>query len=105
MGKLTTALKWFAYGIGLGLLFAPRSGKETRQQVAQTVSGYVTQALNTGSGMMGQGGSRSQQAGSQTQSSPYASSPTGATTTTGPAASTTGATGTTGTTSTTGGTL
>lgn len=49
MKRLTTALKWFAYGIGLGLLFAPRSGRETRSQVMQAVSGYVSQTLNAGS--------------------------------------------------------
>lgn len=49
MARLTTALKWFAYGIGLALLFAPRSGRETRQQIGQWIGGYLSNALNAAS--------------------------------------------------------
>ncbi|MDP9352976.1 MAG: YtxH domain-containing protein [Chloroflexota bacterium] len=62
MRRLTTALKWFAYGIGLGLLFAPRSGKETRTQVMQSVSTYVSQTLSAGSQKARQAGNQMDQA-------------------------------------------
>ncbi len=65
MTRLKTALKWFAYGIGLGLLFAPRSGKETRQQLMQGASGYVSKAMNTGSQAVNQAAQKVDQAGSQ----------------------------------------
>lgn len=48
MKRLTTALKWFAYGIGLGVLFAPRSGSETRAQLIQAVNRYLTEAFSSG---------------------------------------------------------
>jgi len=30
IGHMRTAMKFFAYGLAIGVLFAPRSGKETR---------------------------------------------------------------------------
>lgn len=48
MGKLITALKWFAYGIALGLLAAPRSGRETRQRLMQTGKEYFNRAYTAG---------------------------------------------------------
>lgn len=48
MGKLITALKWFAYGIALGLLAAPRSGRETRQQLMQAGREYFDRAYTAG---------------------------------------------------------
>lgn len=62
MKRLTTALKWFAYGIGLGLLFAPRSGKETRARVMQAVSSYASQTLSAGSQKARQASSQMDQA-------------------------------------------
>lgn len=49
MEKMITALKWFAYGIVLGVLFAPRSGQETRQQLTRKVGDYVSQGLGRSS--------------------------------------------------------
>lgn len=68
MGKLTTALKWFAYGIGLGLLFAPRSGQETRQQLVQTVSTRLSEAFNAGSQAAREASTKTQQFGDQAAS-------------------------------------
>jgi gas vesicle protein len=34
IGRTRTALKFFVYGLLVGLLFAPRSGEETRARVA-----------------------------------------------------------------------
>ncbi len=58
MKNLTTALKWFAYGIGLTLLFAPRSGRETRQQMIQAVN----KAINQGNQAVSQATQKAQQA-------------------------------------------
>ena len=33
LGRARTALKFFVYGLLIGLFFAPRSGEETRSQV------------------------------------------------------------------------
>ena len=33
IGRTRTALKFFVYGLVVGLLFAPRSGEETRSRV------------------------------------------------------------------------
>ncbi len=62
MKNLTTALKWFAYGIGLTLLFAPRSGRETRQQMIQAVNQYMNKAINQGNQAMSQATQKAQQA-------------------------------------------
>ena len=67
MRRLTTALKWFAYGLGLGVLFAPRSGAETRAQLIQAVSNYLSQALRSGSQAATQAAQQVQQAGTQAQ--------------------------------------
>lgn len=68
MKRLTTALKWFAYGIGLALLFAPRSGRETRQQLIQAANQYMNKALNQGSQAVNQVTQRAQQATNQATS-------------------------------------
>jgi gas vesicle protein len=67
MGRLITALKWFAYGIGLGLLFAPRSGRETRAQIIQAVSTYASGMLNQGGQAARQASQKVTQAASQAQ--------------------------------------
>lgn len=45
LGRARTALKFFVYGLLIGLFFAPRSGEETRAQVLswanQTVKDVV----------------------------------------------------------------
>jgi len=33
IGRTRTAMKFFTYGLLIGLLFAPRSGKETRARI------------------------------------------------------------------------
>jgi len=66
--KLTTALKWFAYGIGLTLLFAPRSGRETRQQLIQSANQYMNKAFNQGNQAVNQATQKGQQATNQAAS-------------------------------------
>jgi gas vesicle protein len=45
IGRARTALKFFVYGLVVGLLFAPRSGEETRTRlfawVNETVKGSI----------------------------------------------------------------
>ena len=41
IGRARTALKFFVYGLVVGLLFAPRSGEETRARVL----GWINQAM------------------------------------------------------------
>lgn len=41
IGRARTGLKFFVYGLVLGLLFAPRSGEETRGRVL----GWANQAI------------------------------------------------------------
>ncbi len=60
MEKFIVAVKWFAYGLATALLFAPRSGQETRQQLMQLAGGYVSQVLNTGSQMADRAAARTQ---------------------------------------------
>lgn len=74
MGKLITAVKWFAYGIGLGLLFAPRSGRETRQQIAQSISTAISGAMSSASQTMGQATGRTGQSGDQSATTTQQSS-------------------------------
>lgn len=38
IARMRTALKFFTYGLLIGLLFAPRSGKETRAKLINWVS-------------------------------------------------------------------
>lgn len=71
MGKLITALKWFAYGLGLGLLLAPRSGKETRQQLIQSISGTLSGAMSSAGQTINQAAGKTQQGGSSGHSNPY----------------------------------
>jgi gas vesicle protein len=45
IGRARTALKFFTYGLAVGILFAPRSGAETRAMVLdwvnQTIKGTI----------------------------------------------------------------
>ncbi len=47
-----TAVKFFTYGIIVGLLFAPQSGEETRKQIFGMLGGTIEEALGniTGGG-------------------------------------------------------
>ncbi len=67
MRRITTALKWFAYGIVLGVLFAPRSGQETRRQLIQSASDYVSRLVS-------KGGEAAQQFGGQARERAQAAS-------------------------------
>ena len=53
LGRTRTAMKFFVYGLVLGLLFAPRSGEETRKQVIEWVSGTIQDITKTVSGASG----------------------------------------------------
>jgi len=50
MGKARTAMKFFVYGLAAGLLFAPRSGQETRQQALEWAGRTVKDVLGGGGG-------------------------------------------------------
>ncbi len=58
LGNARTAMKFFVYGLILGLLFAPRSGAETRKEVIGWVSESIQDTVKTVTGS-GSGGSRS----------------------------------------------
>jgi gas vesicle protein len=45
-----TAVKFFVYGLVLGLLFAPRSGAETRDELLGWLTGSVKEAVNNATG-------------------------------------------------------
>lgn len=50
IGRARTGIKFFVYGLVGGLLFAPRSGAETRKQVMTWVSGTVQETMKNISG-------------------------------------------------------
>ena len=52
IGRARTALKFFVYGLLVGLLFAPRSGEETRGRVMA----WANQAIKDTLGGLGGGG-------------------------------------------------
>jgi hypothetical protein len=54
VGRARTALKFFVYGLIVGLLFAPRSGQETRQQALDWAGQTIKNVLGGGSGPSGQ---------------------------------------------------
>ena len=47
LGNARTAMKFFVYGLILGLIFAPRSGAETRKEVMGWVSDTVQETVKT----------------------------------------------------------
>lgn len=57
IGHARTAVKFFVYGLVLGLMFAPRSGAETRKEVLGWVSGTIQETVGNVTG--GSGGNRS----------------------------------------------
>jgi len=48
-GHARTAVKFFVYGLLVGLFFAPRSGAETRAQAVDCVVGAVKKVLGAAS--------------------------------------------------------
>ena len=53
IGRARTALKFFVYGLLVGLLFAPRSGEETRGRVMAWVNQMIKDTVG---GALGGGG-------------------------------------------------
>ena len=53
LGNARTAMKFFVYGLILGLVFAPRSGAETRQELMSWVSDTVGETVKTVTGGSG----------------------------------------------------
>lgn len=45
IGRARTGMKFFVYGLVLGLLFAPRSGDETRERVLGWANHAIKDAL------------------------------------------------------------
>ena len=45
IGRARTALKFFVYGLVIGLLFAPRSGEETRARLFAWVNQTVKETM------------------------------------------------------------
>ncbi|MBA3379239.1 MAG: YtxH domain-containing protein [Chloroflexota bacterium] len=60
LGSARTAMKFFVYGLILGLLFAPRAGAETRKEVmgwvSETVQDTVKNVTGNTSAGSGEGG-------------------------------------------------
>ena len=52
--NMQTAVKFFVYGLVAGLLFAPRSGNETRQELLNWVSATVKETAGTLTGQSSQ---------------------------------------------------
>lgn len=53
LGRLRTALKFMAYGLLIGILFAPRSGAETRREVVHRIGSTMRELFSGISGAMG----------------------------------------------------
>jgi gas vesicle protein len=45
LGRMRTALKFLTCGVIIGILFAPRSGAETRRRVSQWLSSSVRETV------------------------------------------------------------
>jgi gas vesicle protein len=50
IGRARTAAKFFVYGLIVGLLFAPRSGAETRAQIIDWASDAVKNVIGGAKG-------------------------------------------------------
>jgi hypothetical protein len=48
-GHSRTAVKFFVYGLAIGLLFAPRPGDETRRQALAWLRGAADDVMGGGS--------------------------------------------------------
>jgi hypothetical protein len=48
--NVRTAVKFFVYGLVIGLLFAPRSGAETRDELLGWLTGSVKEAVSNATG-------------------------------------------------------
>ena len=48
IGRARTAMKFFVYGLLVGLLFAPASGEETRRRVLSWAGQTVKELLGAG---------------------------------------------------------
>jgi gas vesicle protein len=60
IGRARTAVKFFVYGLVGGLLFAPRSGAETRKELMTWVNGTVQDTVKKVSGGTGGDSEQSQ---------------------------------------------
>jgi gas vesicle protein len=45
MARIRTAMKFFAYGLAIGVLFAPRTGKESRAALVAWTNDTVKRTL------------------------------------------------------------
>ena len=50
LGNARTAVKFLTYGLVIGLLFAPRPGKETRKEVLSWFSGSIQETVSSVTG-------------------------------------------------------
>jgi gas vesicle protein len=50
LGNARTAMKFFVYGLIAGLLFAPRSGEETRKELMGWISGTMQETVKNVTG-------------------------------------------------------
>jgi len=55
LGHARTAVKFLTYGLVIGLLFAPRSGKETRQEIIHWVTASIQDTVQGVTGGSSQG--------------------------------------------------
>lgn len=53
LSNARTAVKFLVYGLLIGLLFAPRSGRETRQEVMSWVGETIQDTVKTVTGASG----------------------------------------------------
>ena len=82
IGHARTALKFFVYGLVLGLLFAPKKGEETRKDAIAWVTSTVQDTLGNVTGAVEQASSAASSAAANasgdTSSSNSGSTPGGA---------------------------
>ena len=57
LGNARTAVKFLVYGLVIGLFFAPRSGKETRQEVKHWLSEAIQDTVGSVTGNSGKASS------------------------------------------------